>query len=407
MRELIKRYFKISLATRILIWMVIGVVIGWLMKEQAEIFKPLGDVFIKLLLMAAIPLVFFNLLAGLTAMGDVKTFGKVGIKVLAFYLVTTSMAMAVGIVIMSWLRAGEGMTLSETPPENIGAMPNLGDLFMEMIPSNIFESFANGNLVQIVIFAVILGIVTLMMPEDKKSKLEKGYQLLAELMRKMVDVIMYLAPVCLGALAAYTVGIYGAQIFGPLAKFIGGIYLAQFLMVCFYMFLLLGLSKTSPIWFLKKTAPLYATTVATCSSLASLVVSMNIAGKKLKLPESIYSFTLPLGAQFNKDGTSIMLTGVLIFTAQATSVHFDLPELLQIILVGLILVEGSGGIPGGGLVVAMIFAQAFNLPLEIVAIVGGIYRLIDMGNTTVNCMGDMVATTIISRMDRGWRPEYD
>jgi Na+/H+-dicarboxylate symporter len=133
-------------------------------------------------------------------------------------------------------------------------------------------------------------------------------------------------------------------------------------------------------------------------------VALEIA-EKIKLPRSVYSFTLPLGAQINKDGTAIMLSAVLIFTAQAAGVSFSLPQMITILLVGLLLSEGSGGIPGGGLVIALIFVQAFNLPLEIAAIVGGIYRLVDMGNTTINVMGDMVGTAIVSHSEaRGSAP---
>jgi len=128
--------------------------------------------------------------------------------------------------------------------------------------------------------------------------------------------------------------------------------------------------------------------------------------EKIKLPRSVYSFTLPLGAQINKDGTSIMLTAVLVFTAQAAGIDFSLTQMATILLVGLLLSEGSGGIPGGGLVIALIFVQAFNLPLEIAAIVGGIYRLVDMGNTTINVMGDMVGTAIVSHSEsRNLPPE--
>ncbi len=122
--------------------------------------------------------------------------------------------------------------------------------------------------------------------------------------------------------------------------------------------------------------------------------------EKIGLPRSIYSFTLPLGAQINKDGTSIMLSAVLVFTAQAAGIEFSLAQMATILLVGLLLSEGSGGIPGGGLVIALIFVQAFNLPLEIAVIVGGIYRLVDMGNTTINVMGDMVGTAIVSHSER-------
>jgi len=165
--------------------------------------------------------------------------------------------------------------------------------------------------------------------------------------------------------------------------------------------LLVTFTRRSPLEFLTKTAPLYATTAATCSSLASLAVSLDIAERRLNLPRSIYSFTLPLGAQLNKDGTSIMLAGVLLFTAQAAGIDFSLASQVTIVLIGLVLSEGSGGIPGGGLVIALIFVQAFNLPLEIAALVGGIYRLIDMSSTTVNCMGDLVGTVIVAHSERG------
>jgi len=145
--------------------------------------------------------------------------------------------------------------------------------------------------------------------------------------------------------------------------------------------------------------PLWATTIATTSSLASLSVALEMA-EKIKLPRPVYSFTLPLGAQINKDGTSIMLSAILIFTAQAAGVEFSVAQMITILLVGLLLSEGSGGIPGGGLVIALIFVQAFNLPLEVAAIVGGIYRLVDMGNTTINVMGDMVGTTIVAHSER-------
>ena len=237
------------------------------------------------------------------------------------------------------------------------------------------------------------------MPKEKKQSLGKVFDVLAELFRKLVDIILHFSPVGIGALAASTVGQYGSAIFGPLALFIGGVWGAQAVMVIIYLLLLFLFTRQSPLSFFKQTAPLYATTAATCSSLASLVVSLEVAEDRVKLPRSIYSFTLPLGAQMNKDGTSIMLAGVLLFTAQAAGVEFSLASQATIILIGLLLSNGSGGIPGGGLVIALIFVKAFHLPLEIAVIVGGIYRLIDMGGTTINCMGDMVGTIIVAHLE--------
>ena len=401
---LLKYYKKLSFATKVLLWMLVGSIVGLVFREDVLFLKPVGEIFLQLLIMAAIPLVFFNLLAGLSAVGTIESFGKIGLKVIVYYLFSTAVAITIGLTVMSVTKAGAGMTLKGEVPEDIGHMPEIGQLIMDMVPTNIFRSFAEGNLIQIVLFAVLLGIVVLRLPEQQKDWFQTGFERLAELMRKLVELILKASPLGLGALMAATFAEYGGRIVGALTLFIVSVYIAQLIMVIIYMLVLKIVGKISPIWFLKTTAPLYATTAATCSSLASLAVSLDIAEKDMKLPKKIYSFTLPLGAQFNKDGTSIMLACILLFTAQAVGLEFTIAQMVQIVLVGLLLSEGSGGIPGGGLVIAMLFAQAFNLPLEIVAIVGGIYRLIDMGNTTVNCMGDLVATTVISRLDANWKP---
>jgi len=406
MKTLFQKYFNITLSTRILIWMVLGAVAGISFGKSIVVIKPLGDLFIQLLMMVAIPLVFFNLLAGLTSMSNIKSMGKTAIKVFVFYLTTTTIAITLGMGIMFLFKAGVGFEVKADVTHQVGEAPPLLDLLLNMFPTNIFKSFAEGNLIQIVVFGIMVGIASLAMPKEKKEKLEKAYNLIAELMRKLVDLVMRVAPICLAALIAASVGEYGSEIFGPIIKFIQAVFSAQVLMVGFYMLLLMVVGKVSPRWFLQNTKELYATTIATCSSLASLAVSLDVAESKLKLPKSIYGFTLPLGAQFNKDGTSIMLSAVLIFTAQAVGwTDMTIWDLLQIVIVGLIIVEGSGGIPGGGLVVAMLFAKAFDLPIEVVAVIGGIYRFIDMGNTTVNCMGDLVATVIIAKQDTNWEPD--
>lgn len=384
--------------------MMVGALLGLLFGEKVLFLKPVGEIFIRLLIMGAIPLVFFNLLAGLTGIGNMKSFGSIGIKVIIYYLASTALAITLGLTIMSFTKAGVGMTLTGTVPDNIGEVPSLGQLFIDMIPTNIFKSFAEGNLIQIVVFAVFMGFVVLSLPEKKKELFKNGFETMAGLMRKMVELILKTSPLGLGALMATTFAEYGSSIVGSLTIFIVSVYLGHTLMVVFYMLVLWGIGKVSPRWFLSKTSPVYATTIATCSSLASLAVSMDVAEEKMKLPKKIFSFTLPIGAQFNKDGTSIMLAGIFVFTSQAVGIDFTIPQMIQVVLVGLVLSEGSTGIPGGGLVIAMLFARAFNLPLEIVAIVGGIYRLIDMGNTTINCMGDLVATTVISKLETDWKP---
>jgi len=251
---------------------------------------------------------------------------------------------------------------------------------------------------QIVVFTILLGIATLLLPPQPRDRLRELYGLGAELFRKLVHIVLWVAPFGIGALMAVTVGRYGAELFGPLARFLGGVWGAQIGMVVVYMVLLRVFAARSPLRFLRQGGELWATTVATTSSLASLTVAFDVA-EKMKLPRGVYALTLPLGAQINKDGTAIMLAAVLLFTAQAADRSFTPGAIVTILLIGLLLSEGSGGIPGGGLVVALIFVEAFNLPLEVAAIVGGIYRLVDMGNTTINVMGDLVGTAIVARSE--------
>lgn len=392
------RRMRMGLGTRILIGMIIGAVAGALIGERIEVIDPVGQLFIRLLLMAAIPLVFFNLLAGLTALTDLRTFGRLAGKIIAYYLLTTTLALTLGLTAMHAIRPGAGMDLSEPVDETVGSVPAIGDVLIDLVPTNVFQAFAEAKVAQIVVFAVLLGITTLLLPADPRDKLRGGYAIVADLFRRLVTLILAVAPIGIGALMAVTVGRHGAELFGPLARFIGGVWGAQVLMMAVYMTLLVTLARRSPWAFLRRGGPLWATTVATTSSLASLSVALDTA-ERMRMPRSVYSFTLPLGAQLNKDGTAIMLAAILLFTAQAAGIEFTLGQQVNILLIGLILSEGSGGIPGGGLVIALIFVQAFNLPLEVAAIVGGIYRLIDMGNTTVNVMGDMVGTAIVARSE--------
>ena len=204
---------------------------------------------------------------------------------------------------------------------------------------------------------------------------------------------------------ALTVGRYGAQLFGPVARFVAGVTAAHLVMIALYLTLLKLFAGRSPFAFLKQTGSLWATTVATTSSLASLSVALEEA-EKLRLPRSIYAFTLPLGIQINKDGTAILLVSVVLFTAQATGMTLTGADLFSVVLLGFLLSAGSGGIPGGGFVVALIMVEAFHMPLELAGIVGGIYRLVDMGNTTVNVMGNMVGSILVAHSERASVPGH-
>ena len=393
---------KVGPGGRILIGMLAGVVLGAVLGERVAAIQPLGDLFITLLVLAAAPLVFFNLLAGLTSLVDMRTLGRLAGKTVGYFLTTELVALSLGLGAIALLRPGDGMRLAEQVPETVaetaGEAPSVADVLLDMIPTNVFRAFADGNMVQLVVLALMLGIATMALGDGPRARLATLFKDLAGLFRRLVHMILWIAPVGIGALVAVTVGRYGAELIGPMARFLAGVWGAQIVIVAGYMLLLRFLSDTRPWPFLRATGSLWATTAATTSSLASLSVGLETAGR-LGLPRRVYSFVLPLGAQLNKDGTSVMLAAVLLFTAQAAGVTFSPADFVTILLLGLLLSHGTGGVPGGGFVVALIYVQALNLPIEVAAIVGGIYRLVDMSNTTVNIMGDMVGASLVARSE--------
>lgn len=389
---------RVGLGTRILIGMALGAAVGVALGETVGVLQPIGDVFIRLLVLAAIPLVFFNLLAGLTALSDVTAFGRLAGKTMTYFVSTDVVALLLGLGAMSILRPGVGMQLTGELDGPVGAVPSIAEVLLGMVPRNAFAAFAEGNVVQIVVIAVLLGTATLLLDEGPRTRLAGVYRDVTALLRRIVDLVLLTAPVGIGVLMAVTVGTHGWALLGPMARFLAGVYAAQLVILVAYMALLRLGAARAPLTFLRETGPLWATTAATTSSLASLSVSLETA-ERIGLPTSIYSFTLPLGAQLNKDGTSVMLGAVLLFTAQAAGVQFGAASLVSVVLIGLLLSQGSGGIPGGGFVIALIYVQAFNLPIEVAAIVGGIYRFVDMGNTTINVMGDLIGTALVARSE--------
>ena len=393
---------KVGPGGRILIGMLAGVVLGAVLGERVGAIQPLGDLFIALLVLAAVPLVFFNLLAGLTSLADTRTLGRLAGKTLGYFLTTDLIALSLGLGAVALLRPGEGMQLTEPVADTVsgpvGDAPSVGEVLLDMIPTNVFRAFADGNVVQLVVLALLLGVATMALGDGPRTRLATLFEDAARLFRRLVHMILWIAPVGIGALVAVTVGRYGADLIGPMARFLAGVWGAQVVIVTGYMLLLRLFTDYRPWPFLRSTGSLWATTAATTSSLASLSVGLELA-RRLGISRGVFSFVLPLGAQLNKDGTSVMLAAVLLFTAQAAGVTFSPADFVTIMLLGLLLSHGTGGVPGGGFVVALIYVQALNLPIEVAAIVGGIYRLVDMSNTTVNIMGDMVGASLVARSE--------
>ena len=394
-----EKYKKTSLLVKLLCAMIVGAILGIIFGEKITVIKPLGTIFLNLLKMAALPLIVVNLIAGISALDDPKNFGRIGGKIMLYYFFTTAIAICMGLLVGNIFKPGVGFELSGEYTGAVSEIPSLGQTIVNLIPSNIFAALTNGTFDQIVVFSAFVGVAILFMPKEQREPLAKGVSLLAALFNRLVGIIMGYAPIGICALIACTVGTYGAQLFGFLAKYLGASYSAVVLHICVYCILLTVLTGMNPFKFLKKASPLIVTALGTSSSLACVPVNLQCADD-LEVPRSVSSFTLPLGSQINKDGNGIMLASTFLFAAQCVGAPLSIGGLLRVILISLILTTGAGGVPGGGIVSIAIVVEAFGLPLEVVALVSGIFSLIDMAYTMLNCLGDLAGTVIVAHSEK-------
>ena len=389
---------KLSLPAWIFIAMIAGILVGLMFIGKSDFtgayIKPIGTIFLNLLKMAALPLVVVNLIAGIASLDDPKSFGRVGGKIMVYYFATTAIAIVIGLTVGFLFKPGVGFQLEGAYDGTVQTIPSIGQTLVNLIPSNIFASLTNGSFDQIVVFSAFVGVAILFMPAEQKEPLAKGVATLAALFNKLVGIIMSYAPIGVCALLACTVGTYGADLFGFLAKYLGASYSAALIHVCVYLVALVVFTKANPISFLKKASPLMVTTLSTSSSLACVPVNLQCADD-LGVSRKVSGFTIPLGSQINKDGNGIMLAITFLFAAQCAGADTSIATLLRVILISLILTTGAGGVPGGGIVSIAIVVDAFGLPLEVVALVSGIFTLIDVVYTTMNCLGDLVGTYIV------------
>lgn len=397
---MIEKYKKIPLLTKLLVAMLMGIVLGAIFGEKVNVIKPFGTVFLNLLKMAALPLIVVNLISGISSLDEPKIFGRVGLKIMLYYCVTTIAAISLGLLLGTILQPGRGFVLQGSYDQAIETIPSFGDTIIGLIPSNIFDSLSKGKFDQIVVFSAFVGVAMLFVKKEDRVILKAGVDSLANLFNCLVGIIMGYAPIGICVLMACTVGTYGAQLGGFLAKYLGASYICVLVQIAVYGILLAIFGKCNPFWFLKKASPLMVTALGTSSSLACVPVGIECADS-MEIPRAVSGFTIPLGSQVNKDGNGMMLAITFLFAAQAIGAPVTMDMMIRAILISLILTTGAGGVPGGGIVTIAIVIDAFGLPLEVVGIISGIFALIDMAYTMMNCLGDLVGTYIVAHMERG------
>lgn len=404
---------KLGLTTKIFIGLIGGLILGVIFNLFVPrgfvrddvfvegIFYVIGNGFIRLMKMLVVPLVFCSLVCGSFAIGDTSTLGKVGAKTIGFYLATTALAVSVAISVASIIRPGIGLNMDmiEKGDVTVSEATSVVDTLLNIIPENPIASLANGVMLQVILFALIIGILLAKMGE-RVELVSNFFNQCNELMMGMTNMVMSLAPIGVFCMIARTFANLGFDAFVPLLKYMGSVTLALAVQ-CFvvYMILLIVFTRLNPFKFIKKFFPVMAFAFSTSTSNATIPMNIDTLEEKIGVSRKTSSFTIPLGATINMDGTSIMQGVAVVFAAQAYGVELGLKGYITVIATATLASIGTAGIPSVGLVtLSMVFA-AVGLPVEAIALIMGIDRILDMLRTAVNITGDAVCTTIVAHQN--------
>lgn len=390
---------KLDLWKKILIGMILGIVVGAILGEKAELIKPLGTLFINAIKMLIVPLVFCSLVVGITSMKDIRKMGRISIKTIVIYLVTTAIAIAIGLILSTLLHPGDGLDVMQKAAVEGKAAPSLVSTIVGLIPTNPVGALASGNILQIIVFAIGLGVALAMIGKKGEAAISV-FESLAEAMYKLTEIVMKFAPIGVFALMAWVAGKYGLTVLLPLVKVIGTVYLgAAIIIVVFYSLLLKSVGRLNPIHFLKGIKNPLAIAFTTSSSSGTLPATIKASRDELGVSKSVASFVLPLGATINMDGTALYQGVCAVFIAQAFGVDLAFYDYITIILTATLASIGTAGVPGAGLVMLSLVLTSVGLPLEGLSIVAGIDRILDMARTVVNVCGDMMVSTLVAKSE--------
>ena len=385
-----------------------GVIINYLIPSNYVVddiivqglFYIVGQGFIRLMRMLVVPLVFCSIICGSMAVGDTKKLGSVGVKTLIFYLCTTALAITVALSIANIFNPGKGLDMSQiqvtsTVSETTQSMSMIETL-LDIIPVNIFNSLSEGNMLQIIVFALILGVILANMG-DRVDIVKNFFGQFNDIMMEMTMAVMKLAPIGVFCLIAEI----GFEVFIPLLKYMFCVLLALAVQ-CFvvYLGLLKIFSGLNPFIFIKNFFPVMAFAFSTSTSNATIPMNIDTLAEKMGVSKKISSFTIPLGATINMDGTSIMQGVAVVFTAQAFGIPLDMMDYLTVIGTATLASIGTAGVPSVGLITLTMVFNSVGLPIEGIALIMGIDRILDMTRTAVNITGDAVCTTIVASWNK-------
>ncbi|TYR77416.1 dicarboxylate/amino acid:cation symporter [Rossellomorea vietnamensis] len=402
---------KLGLTSKIIIGLIAGAITGLLLNIFAKdvfdiadpyLFTPLGRIFLNLISMLVVPIVFVSIVLGSAGLGDPKKLGRIGIKTILFFLLTTCIAIVIGLSLANVIDPGlvEGIDTTNNEGFETEEAPPVGETLMNIIPKNPLAAMTEGNMLQIIAFAIFIGF-GLTALGDKTKGILKLVDQANDLLMYLVTLVMKFAPYGTFGLIASAIGSQGWGAIKAMWLYMMVVILALVVHAAVtYGGAVLLLARKSPLWFFKNFSPAMSVAFSTSSSNATLPISMETAQKRLKVSEPVSSFVQPLGATINMDGTAIMQGVATVFIAQVYSVDLSIGELVTVVLTAVLASIGTAGVPGVGLILLAMVLSSVNLPVEGIGLILGIDRLLDMARTSINISGDAACALIVSESEK-------
>ncbi len=385
---------------KILIGVVAGLLLGALIGENARYLRPVGDIFLSLVNMLVVPLVFASMTVGITSIHDPKKLSRVGLKALAIYFVTTAIAIGIGLSLAYLLKPGVGAQLGTAPVEIVVTdAPSIGQLLLSIVPRNPIKALSEGNILQVIVWSIFLGLA-LNLSGEKGKPLLRVIESLAETMYRLTGIVMEFAPYGVAAIMAWVAGSFGFKTLYSLLQFLLVNYLGCIIQILVVQVGILWLlAKLNPLPFFKGMGDAIMLAVSTNSSSATLPVTLHCVQENLGVSRNISNFVVPLGSTINMNGSAIFQASAAVFVAQAYGIDLGWQSILMITVTAVLSAVGAAGIPGTGFLMLMVVLQSVGLPLEGVAVLFGIDRLREMFSTVVNVLGDAVTAVWIAKSE--------
>lgn len=403
-RGLFGKWQAVLLWKKIFIALALGALLGVILNQTgnaalAEAIKPIGTIFVNAIKMLIVPLIFVSLVTGMTAMSDLGKMGRVGGKAVGLYLVTTAVAITIGLGLGLILQPGVGIELTSGAAPEVSEAPTMIDMLVGLIPTNPIASAAEGNVLQIIVFALLFGLA-INLTGEKADPVRKFFDSLSEVIFKLTGIVISFAPYGVFALMTWVAGTYGLDLLLPLGMLVFAVYLACVIhAVLVYGGMIKLISRLNPVRFFQGVIEPAMVAFTSTSSSGTLPVSMTAVEKNLGVSRGIASFVLPVGATVNMDGTAIYQGVCVVFLAQAYGVDLSTADYITIIMTTTLASIGTAGVPGAGLIMLSLVLAAVGLPLEGVAIIAGIDRILDMARTSLNVVGDCAVSVVIAKSE--------